>query len=276
MANSSSHGLSKQHFLRSILTRARLLLTDVTAAELLAEEATRTHPWPPADTRMLRYISQASFEVDDFFRVVELLHKRLKKFERKRWRKAYKTLILVEYVLTHGPLSFANELQADKGVIQQMCSFQYVDEKGYNWGLTVKKKAERVLKLLEKGPFLHQERDRLRKTTRGIQGFDSFSISWPSTGRIEEDSQIYRNSLPQNDEHCKQQDVDAAAKWNSDADEETGEEENPSKENSDDKLVLIGYGGASMVGRKVHPAEELMPLLSCEEGREVLVLSHQL
>ncbi|URD89586.1 Antigenic determinant of rec-A protein [Musa troglodytarum] len=216
----------------------------------LAEEATRTKPWPPRDTRTLRVISRAAFEVDDFWRVADVLHKRFKRFDRKRWRKAYKAMILLEHLLTHGPLSFADELQSDKEVIQRMCNFQYVDERGYNWGLTVKKKAERVLKLLEKGPFLEEERDRLRKATRGIEGFDSFNVSWPLTITVEEATQNHGISLQ------RQQD-DART------------EEKPSKEDSDEN------GGCS-VGMKVHPAEELIPLLSCEEGRKIEVLSHQL
>lgn len=45
----------------------------------------------------------------------------------------------------------------------------------FNWGLNVRKKSERVLKLLEKGPLYKEERDKARKISRGIQGFGSFS-----------------------------------------------------------------------------------------------------
>lgn len=120
----------------------------------------------------------------------------------------------------------------------------------------MKKKAERVLKLLEKGPFLEEERDRLRKATRGIEGFDSFNFSWPLTITVEEATQNHRRSI-----HRQQDDA--------------GTEERPSKEDSDDRLLQIENGGCS-VGMKVHPAEELIPLLSCEEGRMIHVLSHQL
>lgn len=44
----------------------------------------------------------------------------------------------------------------------------------FNWGLNVRKKADRILKLLEEGPLLKEERDRARKLSRGIQGFGSF------------------------------------------------------------------------------------------------------
>lgn len=40
----------------------------------------------------------------------------------------------------------------------------------------MRKKSERIVKLLEKGPLFKQERDKARKVSRGIQGFGSFSV----------------------------------------------------------------------------------------------------
>lgn len=45
----------------------------------------------------------------------------------------------------------------------------------FNWGLTVRKKSERVTKLLEEGTLLKEERNICRRLSRGIQGFGSFN-----------------------------------------------------------------------------------------------------
>ncbi|XP_057955116.1 ENTH domain-containing protein C794.11c [Malania oleifera] len=170
------HELKKQasFFLKEKIKTARLALTDVTPAELLTEEATNGNPWSP-DTRTMGLISRAAFELDDYWRIVEILHKKLLKFDRKNWRTSHKALVVLEHLLTHGPESVAEEFQSDEDVIRQMGNFQHIDEKGFNWGLTVRKKSERILMLLEQGPLLKEERDRARKLTRGIQGFGSFS-----------------------------------------------------------------------------------------------------
>ncbi|XP_057484103.1 uncharacterized protein LOC130770626 [Actinidia eriantha] len=169
------HELKKQasFFFKEKIKTARLALTDVTPAQLLIEEATDGNPWAP-DTPTLKIISRAAFEVDDYCRIVEILHKRLARFDRKNWRISYNALIVLEYLLTHGPESVAEEFQSDRDVIREMGGFQHIDEKGFNWGLNVRKKSERILKLLEKGPLLKEERDRSRKLTRGIEGFGSF------------------------------------------------------------------------------------------------------
>ncbi|URD89839.1 ENTH domain [Musa troglodytarum] len=190
MATLSSGEAKKQSFLKSKVRAARILLTNVTRAELLAKEATSSKPWPPQDTGTLHGISEATFDIDDFYRVVDVLHGRFEKFNEKQWKKGYKALILLEYLLTHGPLSFADELASDKEVMQKMCNFHCYDEMGHNWGSTMKKKAERVLRLMEKGPFLKEERDRLRQTTRRIQGFGNSSSDRPFPGRAEEASEV--------------------------------------------------------------------------------------
>ena len=65
-----------------------------------------------------------------FLRFLCLLGIRLLRFDRKNWRASYNSLILLEHLLTHGPESVADEFQSEKGVIEGMESFQYIDEKG--------------------------------------------------------------------------------------------------------------------------------------------------
>ncbi|PON36719.1 ENTH domain containing protein [Parasponia andersonii] len=179
------HEFKKQasFFLKEKIKSARLALTDVTPAELLTEEATVGNPWAP-DARTLSSISRSAFEIDDYTRIVEILHKRFLKFETKNWRLSYNSLIVLEHLLTHGPESVRDEFQGEKDVIKEIESFQYIDEKGFNWGLTARKKSERVLKLLEMGPLFKEERDRARKLSRGIQGFGSFTQRSSSSQKI--------------------------------------------------------------------------------------------
>lgn len=56
---------------------------------------------------------------------------RLARFDAKNWRIPYKAVVVLEHLLTHGPESVAEEFQTHKDVIQEMTSFQYIDEKGY-------------------------------------------------------------------------------------------------------------------------------------------------
>ncbi|GAB4860164.1 hypothetical protein Ancab_011642 [Ancistrocladus abbreviatus] len=200
------HEFKKQasFFLKEKIKTARLALTDVTPAQLLTEEATNGNPWAP-DTRTLGLISRAAFEVDDYWRIVDILHQRLSRFDRNNWRPSYKALIVLEHLLTHGPESVAKEFECEEQVIKEMQSFQHIDEKGFNWGLAVRKKAERILKLLEKGPLLKEERHRARSLAREIQGFGSFNER-TSTSSDEGILREYERSHSQFNEHGNQED----------------------------------------------------------------------
>ncbi|KAG7633493.1 ENTH/VHS [Arabidopsis suecica] len=182
-------------FFKEKLKTARLALTDVTPLQLMTEEATDGESCGP-NTQTLGSISKAAFEFEDYLAIVEVLHKRLAKFDKRNWRMAYNSLIVVEHLLTHGPESVSDEFQGDIDVISQMQTFQQIDEKGFNWGLAVRKKAEKVLKLLEKGELLKEERKRARELSRGIQGFGSFnhksSSHSLSENEVLQESTVYR------------------------------------------------------------------------------------
>ncbi|KAF3330005.1 epsin-2-like protein [Carex littledalei] len=161
-------------FFKEKIRTARLALTDVTPVQLLTEEATNGNSSAP-DAKTMRLISRAAFEIDDYLRIVGILHRRLAKFEKKQWREPYNSLVLLEHLLIHGPERIADEFQSIKDIIQDMRKFQFIDERGFNWGSVVKKKSEKVLKLLGKGPQFREERERARKISHGIQGFGSFN-----------------------------------------------------------------------------------------------------
>lgn len=77
----------------------------------------------------------------------------------------------------------------------------------FNWGFAVRKKSERILKLLQKGPLLKEERDRARKLSRGIQGFGSFcQRSSSSQGILRETSfETYGRCNSQFNDHESQE-----------------------------------------------------------------------
>ncbi|MED6146106.1 hypothetical protein PIB30_031590 [Stylosanthes scabra] len=204
MSSPLIHEIKRQasHFFREKIKSVRLVLTDVTPVELMTEEATNGNPWPP-DTRIMQVISRAAFEVDEYDRIVEILHSRLLEFNKGYWRASYKALILLEHLLTHGPLRLFEEFQCDIDVIEEIEEFQYIDEKGFNWGLSVRKLSERILKLLRSNEFYKEERARARELSRGIKGFGSFNrkSSVTAEGMNDLNSKFYGRSNSNYDHH---------------------------------------------------------------------------
>ncbi|CAA7012931.1 unnamed protein product [Microthlaspi erraticum] len=70
-------GIKKQAslFLQDKYNVARLVLTDVTEAELLVEEATNDDPSSP-NAKTMTKIAEASFDTVDYWRIVDVLHRK--------------------------------------------------------------------------------------------------------------------------------------------------------------------------------------------------------
>lgn len=174
MARFDMHDLKKQasFFFREKVKNARLALTDVSRIQLLTEEATNADPWGP-ETRTMAKLSDAAFELEEYERIVQVLHNRLEPNAKRPWRQMYKTLTVLEYLLTHGPGSLSNEFRADTACIEDLCQFNFIDEQGIDRGVTVRKKADEVLELLSKADLRKEQRNRAQKISHGIRGFGS-------------------------------------------------------------------------------------------------------
>ncbi|PWZ33049.1 Epsin-2 [Zea mays] len=220
------HELRRQasSYLTGKIRSARLALTDVTPTQLMTEEATNGDASPP-NVKTMGLIARQAFEVDEYVRITDILHRRFASFDPRQgqgqgqWREAYKALLLLDHLLTHGPRSVAVEFQKDREAIERMATFQHIDERGFNWGRTVTSKSERVLKLLERGPFLEEERERARKIAREIRGFGSFNLSGashaaPQPPPGDEGSRGYGRSNSQFEQRWRHKDGDDSDKEN--------------------------------------------------------------
>ncbi|KAJ4895489.1 ENTH/VHS family protein [Raphanus sativus] len=178
MQNPVFHELKKQasFFIKEKIKTARLAVTDVTEEELLTEEVTGS-ALSLIDVRSMAVITKASFEVDQFQRIVKILRQRMLMFDRREWRGMYNTLTMLNHLLINGPLSVFKEFQHEKETIEDVITIEWISEKGFECGLKVRNIAEDVLKLLEDETFFKDERERKRKQSFGrITGFGSSSF----------------------------------------------------------------------------------------------------
>ncbi|KAI4318049.1 hypothetical protein L6164_025858 [Bauhinia variegata] len=97
----------------------------------LAEEATNKVPCS-SDAKTMTRIAEASFGIDDYLRIADILHRRqliyacninsncrFFNIDWDEWRQSYKSLVLLEFLLTHCP----EEFQCDTEVILELGNF---------------------------------------------------------------------------------------------------------------------------------------------------------
>ncbi|KAL6646408.1 hypothetical protein ACP70R_018016 [Stipagrostis hirtigluma subsp. patula] len=171
-------------FLQDKYKQARLALGDVTPAELLVQEATNNDACVP-DAKTLACIADAAFDMDDCWRIAKVLHQRLGCVDWKEWRPVYKALVVLEFLLTHGPEDLPREFAPDMPAINDLRSFNYIDDKGFNWGACMQRRTDSILTLLTDGEYLKEARRRAIRVSQEVQhgfGFGSpTSSSSPSS-----------------------------------------------------------------------------------------------
>ncbi|XP_027367796.1 epsin-3 [Abrus precatorius] len=246
-------------FLQEKYKSARMTFTDVTETELLAEEATNKDDCSP-DAKTMTRIAEASFDIDEYWRIVDVLHQRLYNIDWEQWRQSYKALVLLEFLLTHGPKEFAQEFQCDAEIIEELGGFTLIDERGFNWGSRMQKLSDQILKLLHNREALKEARLKALKITNEIQGFGS-SVNTPSSSPCSVSSEaaspgissFYSFSTPRNDSNAAfpskngKQHVDKNHRWNG----PSGEEKNVLIDSDEDEYLAKPKGFVSEICSKI-------------------------
>ncbi|KAJ7859648.1 epsin 2-like protein, partial [Mycena olivaceomarginata] len=114
--------------------------------EAAVHDATSTDPWGPSGTEMDK-IAQLTCNYENFLEIREMLVARLNN-EGKNWRQVYKSLVVIDYILHHGP-EYANiYFKYNFHSIRVLEKFQYFDEYGKDQGQKVRDKAVNIANLL--------------------------------------------------------------------------------------------------------------------------------
>lgn len=168
-------------FLQDKYKQARLALGDVTPAELLVQEATNNDACVP-DAKTLACIADAAFDMDDYWRIASVLHQRLGRVDWKEWRPVYKALVVLEFLLTHGPDELPRDFLPDMPALCDLRSFNYTDDRGVNWGACMQRRTDAILALLTDADRLKDARRRAIRVSHEVHhGFAGSQFSPTAT-----------------------------------------------------------------------------------------------
>ncbi|KAK4534304.1 hypothetical protein CDCA_CDCA01G0329 [Cyanidium caldarium] len=130
------------------------LLTDI---ENKARAATNVEPYGPTH-RELSEIAAATYDATDFALVMDVIWSRLNGRGR-HWRRVYKALDLLRFLLMHGSPQVLVAAQAGLAHLQTLQDFRYFDPRERrDCGAAVRQKAQVVVAMLQSPARLEQER----------------------------------------------------------------------------------------------------------------------
>jgi len=151
--------------IRDIKESAINLAMNHTDGEQKVREATNgDEAWGPHGS-IMKEISAMTFHYEDFPEVMGMLWKRmLKDKEGKHWRRIYKSLLLLDFLLKNGSDRVVESARDHLYDLRGFENFAFIDAKGKDQGVNVKQKSKDLVALLKDDEELREQRNKSKES----------------------------------------------------------------------------------------------------------------
>jgi len=167
-------------YLMSLTTKVKQMALNLTDLEVKVEEATNNEPWGPHGSVMAE-ISEAAFDSEGYRQIMGVIARRLQD-TGDLWRHVYKSLLLLEYMLKHGPQKVVQELSSNVVVIEKLTNFQYKDKNLRDHGENVRHRAKQLTELIMDPERVRSERKKAKELKSKYTGVSSDAMRSRSGG----------------------------------------------------------------------------------------------
>lgn len=158
--------------MRKIADKMQGYVMNFTETEQKVREATNEDPWGPTGPEM-QEIASLTFQYDQFSEVMAMLWRRMLQDNKVAWRRVYKSLILLNYLLKNGSERVISIARDHMFELRALESYKCVDERGKDEGINVRHRVKLILELLGDEDQLRSERRKAK--TEGREKYQGFS-----------------------------------------------------------------------------------------------------
>ncbi|XP_055338723.1 clathrin interactor 1-like [Paramacrobiotus metropolitanus] len=212
---------TKMWKIREITDQVVNMVMNYTEVEAKVREATNEDPWGPTGPQM-QELSQYTYSAEHYHEVMSMLWKRMLVDNKTSWRRVYKSLLLLGYMLRNGAERVVTSGKEHLFDLRSLEHYKFVDEVGKDQGINVRNRVKEMLDLLQDDARLRDERKKARKSRdkyvglsaddaamtrrRGHQSSQSNRASWspsdsPTSSRRQPDSDVEEERDPRYEFH---------------------------------------------------------------------------
>ncbi|KAF9429384.1 Epsin-3, clathrin recruitment and traffic between the Golgi and endosome [Entomortierella beljakovae] len=167
--------------IRNALEKVTAKVMNYTEMEQKVREATSNDPWGASGT-LKQELAQATHNFQYFNEIMPAIFKRFAEKEPREWRQIYKSLVLLEYLVTHGSERVVDEARSHISTIKVLRNFQYVDDNGKDEGINVRNRAKEFAEMLSSVDRIKDERKKAKANRNKFTGVEGGSGGGGSGG----------------------------------------------------------------------------------------------
>ncbi|XP_067852636.1 clathrin interactor 1a isoform X2 [Heptranchias perlo] len=143
--------------------------------ESKVREATNDDPWGPSG-QLMAEIAKSTFMYEQFPEIMNMLWTRTLKDNKKNWRRVYKSLLLLAYLIRNGSERVVTSAREHIYDLRSMENYHFVDENGKDQGINVRQKVKEMVEFVQDDDRLREERKKAKKNKDKYIGVSSDSM----------------------------------------------------------------------------------------------------
>uniref|UniRef100_UPI00398E864F clathrin interactor 1a isoform X3 n=1 Tax=Pristiophorus japonicus TaxID=55135 RepID=UPI00398E864F len=161
--------------MRELVDKATNVVMNYSEIESKVREATNDDPWGPSG-QLMADIAKSTFMYEQFPEVMNMLWSRMLKDNKKNWRRVYKSLLLLAYLIKNGSERVVTSAREHIYDLRSMENYHFVDENGKDQGINVRQKVKEMVEFVQDDDRLREERKKAKKNKDKYIGVSSDSM----------------------------------------------------------------------------------------------------
>lgn len=244
---------------RELFDKATNIVMNYTETEAKIVEATNDEAWGPAG-KLLQELSQLSYSYEHYNELMGMLWKRCFGQEKKFWRRTYKSLLVLSYLIKNGSEKVVTSAREHLYDLKSLETFAYTDEQGKDQGINVRHKVKEIVEFIQDDDRLREERKKAKANRDKYIGVGSDASTHRYNDRWNDYEETSSNNGSSSGGSTRKKDfVELDGRWRS---------TNPSIfEEGFNKAEDLASKMKELVMDQRHPSHEYSPDISDDENR---------
>ncbi|XP_077182511.1 clathrin interactor 1 isoform X2 [Paroedura picta] len=160
---------------RELVDKATNVVMNYSEIESKVREATNDDPWGPSG-QLMGEIAKATFMYEQFPELMNMLWTRMLKDNKKNWRRVYKSLLLLSYLIRNGSERVVTSAREHIYDLRSLENYHFVDENGKDQGINIRQKVKEMVEFAQDDDRLREERKKAKKNKDKYIGVSSDSV----------------------------------------------------------------------------------------------------
>ncbi|KAM3957259.1 LOW QUALITY PROTEIN: clathrin interactor lqfR [Aphomia sociella] len=157
---------------RELADKVTNVVMNYTEVESKVREATSDEAWGPTGQQM-QELALATFTYEHFPEVMSMLWRRMLHDNRAHWRRTYKCLLLLSYLVRNGSERVVTSAREHIYDLRSLENYAYVDDLGKDQGINVRHKVRELIDFIQDDEKLREERKKAKKNKDKYIGMSS-------------------------------------------------------------------------------------------------------